>query len=72
VREDLAGAATWPWDKEAVSHLGKWNEDQIWTKYGRKNKAIWREFAKVSFGEKWNTKRQKYLMNYLVWVDNGF
>ncbi|XP_077619445.1 pappalysin-2 isoform X1 [Crocuta crocuta] len=22
VREDLAGAATWPWDKEAVSHLG--------------------------------------------------
>lgn len=23
VREDLAGAATWPWDKEAVSHLGK-------------------------------------------------
>lgn len=23
VREDLAGAATWPWDKEAISHLGK-------------------------------------------------
>lgn len=23
VREELAGAATWPWDKEAVSHLGK-------------------------------------------------
>ncbi|XP_059793074.1 pappalysin-2 isoform X5 [Balaenoptera ricei] len=22
VREDLAGAATWPWDKEAISHLG--------------------------------------------------
>ncbi|KAM6219051.1 pappalysin-2 [Rhynchocyon petersi] len=22
VREDLAGAATWPWDKEATSHLG--------------------------------------------------
>ncbi|XP_051712910.2 pappalysin-2 isoform X1 [Oryctolagus cuniculus] len=22
VREDLAGAATWPWDKEAVSYLG--------------------------------------------------
>nr|XP_033772401.1 pappalysin-2 [Geotrypetes seraphini] len=22
VREELAGAATWPWDKEAVSHLG--------------------------------------------------
>ncbi|KAM5238615.1 pappalysin-2 [Ctenodactylus gundi] len=22
VREDLAGAATWPWDKEAVTHLG--------------------------------------------------
>ncbi|MBZ3887475.1 Pappalysin-2 [Sciurus carolinensis] len=22
VREDLAGAATWPWDKDAVSHLG--------------------------------------------------
>ncbi|EHB09018.1 Pappalysin-2 [Heterocephalus glaber] len=22
VREDLAGAATWPWEKEAVSHLG--------------------------------------------------
>lgn len=23
VREELAGAATWPWDKEALSHLGK-------------------------------------------------
>ncbi|XP_060252614.1 pappalysin-2 [Ovis aries] len=22
VRENLAGAATWPWDKEAISHLG--------------------------------------------------
>ncbi|XP_011359585.1 pappalysin-2 [Pteropus vampyrus] len=22
VKEDLAGAATWPWDKEAISHLG--------------------------------------------------
>ncbi|XP_036891062.1 pappalysin-2 [Sturnira hondurensis] len=22
VRDDLAGAATWPWDKDAVSHLG--------------------------------------------------
>ncbi|EDL39353.1 mCG123708 [Mus musculus] len=22
VREDLAGSATWPWDKEALSHLG--------------------------------------------------
>ncbi|XP_032016801.1 pappalysin-2 [Hylobates moloch] len=22
VREDLAGAATWPWDKDAVTHLG--------------------------------------------------
>lgn len=30
VREDLAGAATWPWDKDAVTHLGKWNEDQTW------------------------------------------
>lgn len=23
VREELAGAATWPWDKDALSHLGK-------------------------------------------------
>ena len=23
VREELAGAATWPWAKEALSHLGK-------------------------------------------------
>lgn len=23
VREELAGAATWPWDKGALSHLGK-------------------------------------------------
>lgn len=21
--EDLAGVATWPWDKEALTHLGK-------------------------------------------------
>lgn len=23
VQEELAGAATWPWDKDALSHLGK-------------------------------------------------
>lgn len=23
--EDLAGVATWPWDKEALTHLGKTN-----------------------------------------------
>lgn len=24
-REELAGAATWPWAKEALTHQGKWN-----------------------------------------------
>lgn len=24
VREELAGAATWPWAKEALTHQGKW------------------------------------------------
>lgn len=24
VREELAGAATWPWAKEALTHQGEW------------------------------------------------
>lgn len=27
--EDLAGVATWPWDKEALTHLGRRQKEHI-------------------------------------------
>lgn len=31
--EDLAGVATWPWDKEALTHLGRGQKKQKTTTY---------------------------------------
>lgn len=53
VRENLAGAATWPWEKEAVTHLGKWNE----TKQDRNHSEVLMEVMKVGLGGKRKTKK---------------
>lgn len=29
VREELAGAATWPWAKEALTHQGRFNDIKL-------------------------------------------
>ncbi len=60
-REELAGVATWPWAKEALTHQGKIDHKSSWTRWSEQPKS---SFIRSEVMWKWNEKQAKQLCEF--------
>lgn len=67
-REELAGVATWPWAKEAITHQGKMDHKSSWTLLSEQPKS---SFIRSEVMWKWREKPAKWIckLNDGLWHD---